>query len=153
MVFTVKRYWWMYYRQRISWSRWHWLCLRKSSWIQMHIRRLGIHGRPVGLVRSKLQSSGHRIPVKDSACKNTFGSYECSCLVGYIGDPESDVKCTTAGCPIDHGCIPEPCDLGYYGSKSHGCYKLPEHANCKVRILVRPRKSHAVCVSLRKFQI
>jgi len=72
---------------------------------------------------------------EDSACKNTIGSYECSCLVGYIGDPESDVKCNVNGCPLDHGCIPEPCDLGYYGSKSHGCYKMPEHGTCKGKVV------------------
>ena len=68
----------------------------------------------------------------DAACKNTIGSYECSCLVGYIGNPESTITCTTDGCPDDHGCIPEPCDLGYYGTKSHGCYKMPDHATCMV---------------------
>ncbi len=69
---------------------------------------------------------------EDAACRNTIGSYKCSCLVGYIGNPESTITCTADGCPDDHGCIPEPCDLGYYGTKSHGCYKMPEHSTCKV---------------------
>ena len=60
------------------------------------------------------------------------GSYECKCLVGYIGNPESTEVCSSPGvCPLNHGCIPEPCDLGYYGAKSHGCYALPDNSVCK----------------------
>ena len=77
---------------------------------------------------------------EDAACRNTIGSYICSCLVGYIGNPESTITCTADGCPDDHGCIPEPCDLGYYGSKSHGCYKMPEHSVCKVSSFFRDHK-------------
>ena len=73
---------------------------------------------------------------EDVACRNTIGSYECKCLVGYIGNPESTITCNVDGCPDDHGCIPEPCDLGYYGTKSHGCYKMPEHSTCKVRLFI-----------------
>ena len=90
------------------------------------------HDRNAAEYDDKANIGVYKCVSEDAACRNTIGSYECSCLVGYIGNPESTITCNVDGCPDDHGCIPEPCDLGYYGSKSHGCYKMPEHSVCKV---------------------